>query len=149
MYLHLNDMAQYGRRNIAACSSGIGNWQSMINFIVFLAIPTNFAILLFARVLEDTNQVGAFQVLDEIPVDEQPAFIRYLMNRGWWTRTNVIILAIVIEHVLLLFSDLIDMILPDVPQMVKKIEKNRKLFEARALQEMKDIDSGHDESEES
>lgn len=138
MIVHLNDLAKYGRRNIAECSSGIGNWQSIVNFITFVATPVNFAVLLFARNLEGKNEVGSLQDLDNLPIDEQPAFFRYLMQRenDWWTRTNIVLFAVAIEHAILMFGDFIDMVIPDVPKKVGVIERNRKIFEAQAIHEI-------------
>ena len=61
-------MAYYGRRGIAQCSSGIGNWMSIMNFISFFAIPINLSIILFARNPEVI--VGSDQDLDTIPSAE-------------------------------------------------------------------------------
>ena len=62
--LHL--MAKYSRRGRAVCSNGIGNWQSIVNFITFIAIPINMSVILFARNPGDDELVGAKQDLDTI-----------------------------------------------------------------------------------
>ena len=57
--IKLQVMEEYGRRNVAVASSGIGNWSSIVGFISFFAIPINLCILLFAR-SPAKQQVGAF-----------------------------------------------------------------------------------------
>ena len=47
--IKLQHIGKYGRRNIAECSSGIGNWMSIMGFISLLAIPINALILLVCR----------------------------------------------------------------------------------------------------
>ena len=47
--IKLSEMSEYGRRSIATGSGGIGNWQDIVGFISFVAIPINLCILLFAR----------------------------------------------------------------------------------------------------
>ena len=47
--IKLSGMSKLSRRAISTASSGIGNWQSIVGFITFFAIPINLCILLFAR----------------------------------------------------------------------------------------------------
>ena len=47
--IKLNDMAYYGRRNVAQAAGGIGNWMSIMGFISYFAIPMNILILLCCR----------------------------------------------------------------------------------------------------
>ena len=47
--IKLKTFAEYGKRNLAQCASGAGNWMSITSFITYFAIPINLAILLYAR----------------------------------------------------------------------------------------------------
>ena len=64
--IKLRIMGEFGRRKQAICSSGIGNWMSIISFISFFAIPINLCILIFARSPE--IRLGYQQDLDTIEV---------------------------------------------------------------------------------
>ena len=57
MRIKLNHISKYGRRNLAECTSGIGNWQQIMGFVSYFAIPMNVIILLFCRFPK--QQVGA------------------------------------------------------------------------------------------
>ena len=58
--IKLDIMEKYGKRNLAQCSSGIGNWMSIFSFISYFAIPLNMAILLYARNPMNESGVGYF-----------------------------------------------------------------------------------------
>ena len=55
---------------------------------------------------------------------------RWLMNKGeYWTRTNIFILAIVVEHLIIALKIVIAVLVPDVPKVVQESEKCRPTFE--------------------
>ena len=58
--IKLKTLAEFGKRPMATCSSGVGNWMSIVTFITYFAIPINLCILLYAREIKE-NDVGAFQ----------------------------------------------------------------------------------------
>ena len=127
--IKLKIMEEYGRRNVAVCASGVGNWLQIIGFISFFAIPINLCILLYAR-SPKTETVGAFQNLDEIGIDEQSAMVRWLTNRDseFWTRANILGLAIIVEHAIIALKVVIALVIPDVPSAVKHAELRRPVF---------------------
>ena len=64
---------------------------------------------------------------------------QWLMNResGFWTRTNILILAVGIEHVIIALKVVIALAIPDVPKHVKEAERRRPAFVAQAMKEMR------------
>ncbi len=66
--IKLQHIGEYGRRNFAQCTSGIGNWMSIMSFVAYFAIPINTLILLVCRF--PAKQVGATQDLDELTSKE-------------------------------------------------------------------------------
>ena len=55
--IKLQHLTKFGRRNIAQCTSGIGNWMYIMSFVSYVAIPINVVILLVCRF--PNVQVGA------------------------------------------------------------------------------------------
>ena len=122
--IKLNLMADYGRRNVALCSNGIGNWNSIMNFISLFAIPINMCVILFAR--SPPTKVGFNQDLDTIPLEEQSAMTQFLMQREpFWTRTNIVLLAVGVEHMVIGLKIVLAILIPDVPGHVQKSEDKR------------------------
>ena len=54
----------------------------------------------------------------------------------FWTRTNIMLLAIVIEHGLIFFAALVDNMILEVPKRVITSETKRKKLQRRALKEI-------------
>lgn len=122
--IKLNLMADYGRRNVALCSNGIGNWNSIMNFISLFAIPINMCVILFAR--SPPTKVGFNQDLDTIPLEEQSAMTQFLMQREpFWTRTNIVLLAVGVEHMVIGLKIVLAILIPDVPGHVQRSEDRR------------------------
>lgn len=48
-----------------------------------------------------------------------------MKHHPFWTRTNIIMLAIVIEHIVIGLKVVIAIVIPDVPKNVKDSEKRR------------------------
>lgn len=108
-------------------SDGIGNWSIIMNFVSFLAIPINLSILLFAR--SPANEAtGIDQDLDEIDLSEQSEMTKFFKNRdpSYWTRTNMILVAIATEHLIIGIKVVIQILIPDIPKDVKYAEANRR-----------------------
>ena len=72
--------------------------------------------------------------MDDLDLAEQSATVKYLMMKHpFWTRTNVVLLAVFIEHLIIGLKVVIALIIPDVPKNVKNSEKRRPEFLAKAL----------------
>ena len=54
----------------------------------------------------------------------------------FWTRTNIMLLAIVVEHGLIFFAALVDNMILEVPKRVLTSEIKRKKLQRRALREI-------------
>ena len=62
---------------------------------------------------------------------------RWLMERKtFWTRTNVFILAVGVEHLVIGLKLVIALLIPDVPQRVKRAEEKRGDATKYALREL-------------
>jgi len=123
--IKLNNIAKYGRRNAAQGTSGIGNWNQIMGFISYFAIPINVIILLVCRF--PSNQVGSAQDLDRLPLEEESVLTQYLIKRNpyFWSRANIILMAIFVEHLVIGLKVVIALIIPDVPFKVTEAEKRR------------------------
>ena len=53
-----------------------------------------------------------------------------------WTRTNIILLLLILEHILITIAIAIDIVIPDVPSRVVKAETNRKYLQRAALKKI-------------
>ena len=71
--------------------------------------------------------MGWNQNLDEIPLAEKSVLAQYLQKRDeqYWTRANVILFAILIEHFVIALKIMIALIIPDVPYKVQADEFRR------------------------
>lgn len=78
----------------------------------------NVLILLVCRF--PSVQVGAEQDLDDLLVGEESVLVQYLKDKDpdFWNRANIILLAILIEHVVIGLKIVIAAIIPDVPRKV-------------------------------
>lgn len=104
-----------------------------MNVISYIAIPINLCILVFAR-YPKSDQVGAFQDLDTVGFEEQSSVTQFLIKRDVsMTRTNIILLAIGIEHLIIGLKIVIAILIPDVPAHVKLSEMKRPDFVQTAL----------------
>lgn len=54
----------------------------------------------------------------------------------FWTRTNILLLALFIEHLIIALKVVIALIIPDVPKNVKDSEKRRREFVLIAQQQI-------------
>ena len=101
-----------------------------MSFLSFFAIPINLSILLFAR-NPGQQEKGFDQDLDAIGDEEQSAMQRWFTNKesSYWTRTNIILLAIAVEHLIIGLKIVIGVLIPDIPKDVKESELRRKSHE--------------------
>ena len=132
-------MTKYGRRNVAECTSGIGNWMSIMGFVSYFAIPINVVILLVVRF--PSVQIGATQDLDTLLITEKSVLTQYLVEKDdvFWTRANIIIFAIAVEHCVIALKVLMALIIPDVPHKVIQDEFRRVKISAQVTKELLEI----------
>jgi hypothetical protein len=87
-----------------------------MEFLAMLSIPTNLAAIYFSG----GNGYG-----NNGPETDSPV-VMWLMNKDtFWTRSNVILLIVAVEHVLLLIKVFLATIIDDVPSSVIADEKKR------------------------
>ena len=132
--LKLKLMSRYGKRNQSVGSSGIGNWMSVMSVISLIAVPINLCVLLYVRNPGDA-EIGALQNLDEIKLEQRSQVTQYLMQRrdGFWTRTNILTLFVVVEHVLIGLQFAIRWFVPELHKNVVRAEATRKTMSKKAL----------------
>ena len=89
-----------------------------MGFVSYFAIPINVVILLVCRF--PSVQVGASQDLDTLLMTEKSILSQWLeaKDRVFWTRTNIIVFAILIEHCVIALKVVLAMVIPDVPHKV-------------------------------
>ena len=124
--IKLATMTEYGKRAISQGSSGIGNWSSIMSFISFIAIPINLSILIYAR--SPSVEVGWGQNIESLDFEEESTMSQFLikMNPERWTKYNILLLAVVLEHVIIGLKSAIAILIPDLPQSVIVAEVRRK-----------------------
>lgn len=97
-----------------------------MGFISYFAIPMNLSILLFTRFPSESP--GIIQDLDDLASKEESVLVRYMSERNpnYWTRANVILATILIEHLVIALKVVIALIIPDTPFSVTEDEFRRK-----------------------
>jgi len=84
-------MSQYSRRFVAQGASGIGSWTAVMELISMVAIPINFAILLFtARGKDENGEIAYSETVDWI-----------LKGEDYRTLFEVALILALVEHLLL------------------------------------------------
>ena len=96
-----------------------------MSFVSYFAIPMNLIILLVCRF--PSTQVGAKQDLDALEFEEESVLNQYFMKKDelFWTRTNIIFFAILIEHVIIALKKAIAIVIPNLPSKVSEDEYRR------------------------
>ncbi len=114
-------MTRYSRRGACLGASGIGRWLEIMEVISYLTIVVNVCIIYFTGnstlVTEGTSSFVEFMVH---------------INKEKWTTSNIILLAVLLEHVLFILKMAIAAGIPDVPKSVIKAEEKRHKVEDRA-----------------
>ena len=89
--------------------------------ISLIAVPINLSVLLYARKPGD-EAVGALQDLDGLDFDQHSEVTKYLMAKSstLWTRTNILTLIIIVEHLLIALQSTLSSLIPEVPDKVIK-----------------------------
>lgn len=125
----MNEFLQFGRRPNAEGTGSIGSWINIMEFLAYLSIPTNLAAIYFSG----GNGYGNNGSDTDSPV------VMWLMdNDSFWTRSNVILLIVAVEHALLLVKIFLATIIDDVPQGVIAAEKKRVVVHQKAVKFIND-----------
>ena len=113
----MNELIQFGRRPDAEGASSIGSWISIMELLAMISIPTNLAAIYFSG----GNGYGNTGAGADSPVT------LWLMQKEhtFWTRSNIILLIVAVEHALLLIKIVLANLVPDVPATVLAAEKKR------------------------
>ena len=113
--------------------------MAIMGFVSYFAIPINVVILLVCRF--PSVQVGASQDLDTLLMTEKSILSQWLeaKDRVFWTRTNIIVFAILIEHCVIALKVVLAMIIPDVPHKVVSDEFRRERISAQVVKELLEI----------
>ena len=107
--------------------------------IVFIAIPINLCVLFYAR-NPGERAIGALQDMDTIEVEKQSAVIQYLFKRSdFWTRANIPILFIVVEHAMIFIQSFLSFLIPELPDNVIKAERTSKHLSKKAQKEFNSL----------
>ena len=135
--IKMQHISRYGRRNFAQGTNGIGNWNSIMGFVSFVAIPINVLILLFCRF--PSQMIGISQDLDKLEDKEESPMVQYFHSRDptFWNRANIILVCILMEHIVIGLKVVVAGIIPDVPTYVHTAEQKRSLIIVKAQEEMR------------
>jgi Calcium-activated chloride channel len=87
-----------------------------MEFLAMLSIPTNLGAIYFSGGNGYAN-TGADA--------DSPVVVWLLDENSFWTRGNIILLIVAVEHVLILIKVLLANLIPDVPGSVLAAEKKR------------------------
>ena len=129
IHLKMNEFLQFGRRPEAEGTGSIGSWINIMEFLAMLSIPTNLAAIYFSG----GNGYGNNGSETDSPV------VMWLMDKDYfWTRSNVILLIVAVEHALLLIKIFLATIIEDVPTSVVRAEKKRALIHPEAVKFIQD-----------
>jgi len=128
----LDTMTNFGRRFVPEGDDGIGAWLEIMDFLSMICIPVNCAIMYF------TGQ-NSWQDQHESEDDYTSSIKSYLIGRdtAFWNQTNIILLVVMIEHVLLLFKYALKEAISDVPASVELEDARRPKVEKRAREHIK------------
>ena len=76
--------------------------MSVTFVIALIAVPINLCVLLYVR-NPGEKEIGALQDADNLELEQYSQVTQYLMQRGggFWSRTNILTLFVVVEHLLI------------------------------------------------
>ena len=75
--------------------------MSVTFVIALIAVPINLCVLLYVR-NPGEKEIGALQDADNLELEQYSEVTQYLMqSRTFWTRTNILTLFVVVEHLLI------------------------------------------------
>ena len=117
IFIKMNALSEVSRRFVAEGANGIGSWINIMEFMSFISIPINIAIIYFAADGPGTEST----------------IVKKLAEENWSDKT--IVLAIVgLEHIVLIMKAFLSVVIPDVPETVISAEfKREKTNELAAL----------------
>jgi hypothetical protein len=91
-----------------------------MEFLAMLSIPTNLAAIYFS---------GGSGYGNNGPETDSPVVMWLMEKDTFWTRSNVVLLIVAVEHALLLVKVFLATIINDVPSSVIAAEKKRVLIQ--------------------
>jgi len=112
MKINLNSMMFYSRRHEAMADNGIGKWRGMMEFIAFICIPVNFAIIYFTG-------DGTWNKAGTSSAD------KYLKTDMKYEALTALLIIIAVEHGFMLLSTGLALLIEDVPVSVREQEFKR------------------------
>jgi len=112
MKSNLNSMMFYSRRQEAQVDNGIGKWRGMMEFLAFICIPVNFAIIYFTG-------DGTWNKAGTSSAD------KYLKIDGKYEALTALLIIIAVEHGFMLLTIWLALLIEDVPASVREQEFKR------------------------
>ena len=106
----MNSLSELSRRFVAEGASGIGSWLNIMEFMSFICIPINIAIIYFAA---------------DGPGLPSTIVTNLREKSDFWTDKNIILFVVGLEHVILVLKAFIAVVIPDVPAKVISDEFKR------------------------
>ena len=103
-------MSEISRRHIAEGANGIGSWLPIMEFMSFVCIPINIAIIYFAANGPGTDS----QIIKTLDARDD-----------YWTDLRILMLVIGIEHAVMILKSFLSVAVPDVPDEVISEEFKR------------------------
>ena len=110
IFIKMNSISQVSRRFVAEGAKGIGSWINIMEFMSFICIPINIAILYFAADGPDTESTIVTNLRE---------------NGDVWTDKNILLFIIGLEHAILVIKAFLSVVIPDVPELVISDEFKR------------------------
>ena len=100
IFIKMNALSYVSRRFIAEQAKGIGSWLNIMEFMSFICIPINIAIIYYAADGPGTDST----------------IVKNLSEKNdFWTDKNIVLFIVGLEHVILVLKAFIAVVIPDVP----------------------------------
>ena len=132
----MRQMVRYNRRRVALGASGIGNWVFVMEIFAIICVPMNIAILYF------TGEVFSGKTADGKNFYKVNNYwAKFLLSNDpvFWTPVAIILLAVAVEHGILVVKILIATFIPDVPAGVEERESKREKIKEQAELDIQDF----------
>lgn len=133
--IKLDSAGKYSRRFKADGGSGIGIWLQIMDFLSFLAIPINIAILFFCGHGGESSEGAMWKFMESRNIDPSYEWD----GSSWtfvsfeWDKYTIFLLAIGVEHLLFIIKAGLAVTIKDVPSEVLVAEKKRPFEILKAL----------------
>ena len=81
--------------------------------------------------------------MDALELEQYSQVSQYLMKKkdGWWTRTNILTLFVIVEHALIGLHYAISYLIPELHKNVVRAEATRKIMSKKAFSEIKKLNN--------